>query len=139
MPWAERRDRNRVGTSVTVLGLVELVRALAYEGEVVQRAREVRVDRPEAELLYGDGLTQQPLSFGIVAGSDGLLRRLDEERRIEQIGHGSAARHFKLLASRSKGLRGFETSAGKRRFALVAGSATIQATCRKSARENAKA
>ena len=44
------------------------------------------MERPEAEFLYGGGLTQQPLGFGIVAGSGGLLRRLDNGRRIEQIG-----------------------------------------------------
>src|SRR5262245_43617665 len=106
MPWAERGDRNRVGASVPALGLVKLVRALAYEGEIVQRAREVRVEGPEAEFLYGGGLTQQPLGFGIVGGSGGVLRRFEDGRRIEHIDHGSAAKHFKLLASRSKGRRG---------------------------------
>ena len=57
MPWAERGDRNRVGASIPALGLVKLVRALAYEGEVVERAREVRVEGPEAQFLYGGGLT----------------------------------------------------------------------------------
>jgi hypothetical protein len=62
---------------VVALGLVKLVRALACEREVVERAREVRVERPEANFLYGDGFTQQPLGFGIVAGSGGLLRSLE--------------------------------------------------------------
>ena len=89
MPRAERRDRNRVGAPVPALGLVKIVRALAYECEVVQRAREVRVEGPEADFLYGGGLTSEPLGFGIVAGSGGLLRRLDYGRRIEHLGHGS--------------------------------------------------
>ena len=77
MPRAERGDRNRVGAPVAALGLVKLVHALAYEREVVERAREVRVEGPEASFLYGGGLTQQPLGSGIVAGSGGLLRSLD--------------------------------------------------------------
>ena len=85
MPWAERGDRDRVSAPVPALGLLKLVRALAYEGEVVERAGEVRVEGPEAEFLSGGGLTQEPLGFGIVAGSGGLLRRRDYGRRIEHI------------------------------------------------------
>src|SRR5687767_6794415 len=89
MPRAERGNRNRVGAPVPPLGLVIVVRALAYECEVVQRDREVRVKGPEADFLYGGGLAQQPLGLGIVAGSGGLLRGLEDGRRIEHIGHGS--------------------------------------------------
>jgi hypothetical protein len=88
MPRAERGDRNRVGAPVPALGLVISVRALAYEREVVQRGREIRVEGSEGDFLYGGGLAQQALGLGIVAVSGGLLRGLDDGRRIGHIGHG---------------------------------------------------
>ena len=73
MSRAERRDRNGMRPPVAALGFGNVVGALADEGEIVQRAREVGMQRAEGRFLDGGGFAQQALGGGIVAGVDGLL------------------------------------------------------------------
>jgi len=72
---------------VAALGFGNVVGALADEGEIIQRAREVGMQRAEGRFLDGGGFAQQALGGGIVAGVDGFLRSLNHRRGMEGVGH----------------------------------------------------
>src|SRR5262249_42872554 len=92
MARAQRGNCDRVRAPVATFRIIDLVRALAHEREVVQRRREIRMRGTERGFLYRSGLTQQLLGGAVPAGSGGLLRGLDDWAGIRTIRHLSLRR-----------------------------------------------
>ena len=51
MVWLQHRGRDGIGPSIADLGVLRLVRDIAHDPEVVQRVRQIRMERAETGLL----------------------------------------------------------------------------------------
>ena len=74
----ERRSGDGVRPAEVVLRVDRIVCHLADDAEVVQRVGEVWMVRAERLLLEGDGLTQELLGAGVIAGRGRLLGVFDD-------------------------------------------------------------
>ena len=83
---------NRARAPEELLGVGVLPGDLANDPEVVERVREIRMERSEAGLLQRRHLAKQPLGGRVVTGRGGLFRRLDDGLKFLRVRHGSPLR-----------------------------------------------
>src|SRR5262245_56671276 len=77
MVGRERGSGDVVCPAITLFRVAELVEYFADDAEIVQRVRQLRIDRTETSFLLVRGAAQQPFGGGVVARGRRLFRGLD--------------------------------------------------------------
>ena len=80
---------NRARAPEKLLGVGVLPGDLAHDPEVIERVREIGMERSDARLLQRRHLAKQPFGGRVVAGRGGLFRRLDDGLKFLRVRHGS--------------------------------------------------
>jgi hypothetical protein len=73
----KRRGRNRGRPAVERLGIARSSGFLSDDGEVIQRARQIRMQRTQLSFLNACGMSQQLIRRREVASGRGMFRHLE--------------------------------------------------------------